>query len=219
MLTENTAIHRRIWELLPWVVNDTASESERTAVVAHLEACDDCREEFEFQRRLHAAMAPHPASLDDPQQSWEQLRARLNAGARLPMARSRETPSYRVSWLTAAMIVEAVVIGALSTALWWRPATPSGAAPPALYRTLSSVGKATPAASIRVVLAPDTTLPQMQSLLTAAHLQVVAGPSEAGVWSLGPAGDSNQAATAIALRQLRADPSVRFAEPIAAAAP
>jgi hypothetical protein len=218
MLSENGSVHRQTWDLLPWVVNDTASESDRAVVAEHLQACADCREELAFQRRLHAAMAPQLAARSDPRGSWEELRARLNTRASMSVARRAETSSYRMSWLTAAMVVEAVVIGALSTALWWR-APPAGTAGQAQYRTLSSPEKTTPAASIRVVLAPGTTLEQMQSLLAAAHLQVVSGPSEAGVWSLGPAAEPSQAATATALRQLRADPSVRFAEPIAASPP
>jgi hypothetical protein len=68
-----------------------------------------------------------------------------------------------------------------------------------------------------VVFAPDVTVAQVQSMLSAARLQVRAGPSEVGVWTLGPAGDSNRAATEAALRDLRAQSEVRFAEAVAGA--
>jgi len=58
------------------------------------------------------------------------------------------------------------------------------------------------------------TLEQFYVLLNSAHLQVVAGPGEAGVWSLAPAADASAVATAAALRELRGNPQVRFAEPI-----
>jgi hypothetical protein len=58
------------------------------------------------------------------------------------------------------------------------------------------------------------TLSQFRGLLESAHLQVVAGPGESGVWALAPAQDADSAAIEAALRQLRDSPQVRFAEPI-----
>jgi hypothetical protein len=54
-------------------------------------------------------------------------------------------------------------------------------------------------------------------MLAAAQLQVRAGPSEVGVWTLGPARDSDRAATETALRELRASAQVRFAEALSGA--
>jgi hypothetical protein len=51
-----------------------------------------------------------------------------------------------------------------------------------------------------------------------AHLQVVAGPGEAGVWSLAPADNAASVATEAALRELRGSAQVRFAEPIGSGA-
>jgi hypothetical protein len=72
-----------------------------------------------------------------------------------------------------------------------------------------------PRASIRAVLAPTLTLGQVQTLLTQSQLQIVGGPSEAGVYSLAPR--TAAADTGAALARLRADPGVRFAEPLDAA--
>jgi hypothetical protein len=58
---------------------------------------------------------------------------------------------------------------------------------------------------------------QVQAMLAAAQLQVRAGPSEVGVWTLGPARDSDRAATEAALRELRASAQVRFAEALSGA--
>jgi hypothetical protein len=91
------------------------------------------------------------------------------------------------------------------------------ASAPGAYRTLAAPEAIAPAASVRVVFAPEVTLAQMQATLAAARLQVLAGPSEVGVWTLGPAGESNRAATEAALRELRAQSSVRFAEAVAGA--
>jgi hypothetical protein len=116
------------------------------------------------------------------------------------------------------MLAEAILIGGLAAALWARP--PNAALPTAAtasYRTLSSADLTPRGATIRLVLSPSMTLAQMQALLRRAGLQVVAGPSDAGVWSLGPALSSARAATASALQRLRANSGVRFAEPIGGA--
>jgi len=62
------------------------------------------------------------------------------------------------------------------------------------------------------------TLGQLADLLSARGLQVVSGPTEAGVYTLG-LGPASHAAVGTALRALRADPRVRFAEPTRLAGP
>ena len=46
----DTSVHRLAWDQIPWIVNGSLSETERLVVESHLQACADCREEFEFQR-------------------------------------------------------------------------------------------------------------------------------------------------------------------------
>jgi hypothetical protein len=86
-----------------------------------------------------------------------------------------------------------------------------------VYRTLSAPEAAPQVATIRVVFAPEVTMAQVQAMLAAARLQVRAGPSDVGVWTLGPARDSNRAETEAALRELRASSEVRFAEALTGA--
>jgi hypothetical protein len=224
-MNDTSSVHRQAWDLIPWIVNGSAPETERLAVQAHLDACADCRQELEFQRQLQAAMAVQSTAELDMRDSWQRLRSRLDAAAQPEAAvrsghrRARGIGKTWTPWLVAAMVVQAIGLGALGTAWWSRPmppaATPAAAASP--YRTLSAAEAAIPAATVRVVFAPDVTVAQVQSMLSAARLQVRAGPSEVGVWTLGPAGDSNRAATQAALRALRAQSEVRFAEAVAGA--
>ena len=87
------------------------------------------------------------------------------------------------------------------------------------YRTgAREPAESAPRATIRAVLAPTLTLGELQALLGQAQLQIVAGPSDAGVYSLAPMSAQAAAATQPALAQLRAHPGVRFAEPVDAAA-
>jgi hypothetical protein len=53
---ERFADHREAWELIPWVVNGTATDEERTLVHAHLAGCPDCAGEFRVQSELQASV-------------------------------------------------------------------------------------------------------------------------------------------------------------------
>jgi hypothetical protein len=217
-MNDTSSVHRHTWDLIPWIVNGSAAEAERLAAQAHLETCADCRQELEFQRQLQAAMAVQGTAEIDMRDSWQRLRSRLDAAARPESARGGGGRSW-MPWLAAAMVVQAVGLGALGAAWWSRP-LPVASSPPAAassYRTLSAPQAAAPAATIRVVFAPEVTVAQLQAMLAAARLQVRAGPSEVGVWTLGPAADSSQAATEAVLRELRAQSQVRFAEAVAGA--
>jgi len=183
------SIHRRAWELIPWVVNGRASGEERRTVEQHLTECGDCREEFDFQMRLHGAMnrPPQPEAGADAAAaaSLQRLWQRIDGEEALPVVRRRASGSF-ARGLLAAVLIEAVGIAAHAT--------------------------------IRAVLAPTLTLGELQSLLAQSHLQIVAGPSDAGVYSLAPLSVRVAVATQPALAQLRANPGVRFAEPVDAAA-
>ena len=223
-MTDTSSVHRQAWDLIPWIVNDSAPESERQAVQAHLESCADCRQELEFQRQLHAAMAQHSAPDVDARDSWQRLRSRLEtaagpaAAARGARRLPRRAGNGGMSWLIAAMVVQAIGLGALGVAWVSRVSAPASVAGyPAVYRTLSAPQAVVPAATMRVVFAPELTMAQLQAVLADARLQVRAGPNEVGVWTLGPAGDSNRAATDTALRELRASSQVRFAEALPSA--
>jgi len=54
---------------------------------------------------------------------------------------------------------------------------------------------------------------QLQALLVPLHLQIVGGPSENGVYSLGPASAPGDVENQVGA--LRAAPDVRFVEPVA----
>ncbi|MFI4868084.1 MAG: zf-HC2 domain-containing protein [Steroidobacterales bacterium] len=221
-MSDTSSTHRQAWDLIPWIVNGSAPESEQRTVQAHLESCADCRAELEFQRQLQAAMAQDSTPDSDVRGAWERLRSRLD-GAVEPEAqvgavqrRARGSGVAWMPWLVAAMVVQAIGLGALGAAWWSRPSAPASlTAPAAVYRTLSATEAAAPPATIRVVFAPDVTIAQLQAMLAAARLQVRSGPSDVGVWTLGPARNSDRAATEAALHELRGNSEVRFAEALA----
>jgi hypothetical protein len=215
-MTSDTSIHRHAWDQIPWVVNGSLPDSERSAVESHLRSCSDCREELEFQRHLAGAIAasnPPASTVDDPRRSWQQLRARITSETGRERAPRRVPARAWVPWLVAAVVVQAIGLGVLGTVVWSRPDTALTSSN-TVYRTLSAKEAAPAAATIRAVFAQDMSVGHMQALLAAAGLQVRSGPSSAGVWSLEPASDSNRSATQAALKQLRSSADVRFAEAI-----
>lgn len=208
------ARHRLTWDLIPWVVNGRVSDEERRDVDEHLQSCGDCREEYEFQSRLHGALQADGTVERDPQPALQRLWTRIDASARAEPAasgigetklRPRIRTRYLARTLTAAVFVEAIGLAFLGQALWRQ-------AEPAAYRTLTTPTTSTQRPTIRAVLAPTFTLGELHRLLGRLRLQIVDGPTEAGVYSLAPAAAGNAGANALA--ELRADPGVRFAEPL-----
>jgi len=216
-MINDTSMHRQTWDQIPWIVNGTLPDEDRLAVGAHLENCADCREELEFQRRLAIAMDTNGTPDIDPSQSWQRLRDRIDAAQErterphVEVKRRLRTGSGQwIPWLVAAMVVQAIGLGAIGTSMWAKPSAQSAS----VYKTLSAAEPAAGNATIRVVFASDLSVGKMQALLMASGLTVQSGPSSEGVWSLAPAGDSSRSSTHIALRQLRDSPEVRFAEVI-----
>jgi len=194
--------HRQAWELIPWVVNGRASDDERALVDAHLRDCPDCRDELAFQQQVHGALATEIAE-PAVQPSMTQLWSRIDG---------RESPRPAVSatvvrWLAVAVVIEAIGLGALSI-----DALRSDDAP---YRTLTAPVAAAPGATIRIVPADDLPLSALHQLLDENHLQIVGGPTEAGVLSLAPRDGDAAIEPSATLQKLRANPGVRFAEPVA----
>jgi hypothetical protein len=67
---------------------------------------------------------------------------------------------------------------------------------------------------IRVVFAGNVALDDMGRVVRSVDAQIIAGPSEAGVYTLGLAtGAADEPGINKALAQLRADTRVKFAEP------
>jgi anti-sigma factor RsiW len=204
--------HRRAWESIPWVVNGRAPAEERRFVEQHLAVCGDCREEFQFQSRLHAAMRVECQQEADPEMPLRRLLQRIDGvdvGTAMPLPRRRVAVSSLARGLLVAVVVEAVGLAALSGALWTR-AVPVQTA----YRTLSAAEAPVARASFRVVLAPSLKLSELQDLLQQLQLQIVGGPGDSGIDLLAPLSVTAAVPSEVALAQLRAYPGVRLAEPV-----
>jgi anti-sigma factor RsiW len=215
--------HDACWQLLPWFVTGRLSANDAQRVERHLEECNACRTELEDQRALYLHVRRDEPLLLAPQSSLQKMMARIDASMPAidpiddeppsrPTAEQAPTPrSHR--WLAIAAAVQALAIAALLTVVV-RQSADDITAP--RFSTLSAPEPAQrDGAVFRVVFKPDTPAAQIQTLLHSIRAQVIAGPTEAGVYTLQLLG-APHTDTAQRLSQVRADGSVIFAEQVAA---
>lgn len=233
--------HDEVWDRIPWLVNGRADDTERENIEAHLRLCEECRQEVAVQRQVMSTIANDKRIDVVPGAAFQRLWDRISAdeddddqdlatsqpippppAVRLtpaPVTRdsrardSRSDPRGRsmIRWLAAAVIVEAVGLMALTAALSSRDAESQ---PPAEYRTVTSAAPQAPRAIIRAVFSPTLKVSDLQQLLEKSGLQIVSGPTEAGVYTLAASSTVVHERTDTALSELRTHPAVRFAEPV-----
>jgi Putative zinc-finger len=231
-------VHDECWELLPWLANERLGARETARVEVHLRECAACRDELQLQQRLRKAIREQDAVVLAPQTSLQKLMQRidaaeatndeLDAAHSVPQAAAlpRRWRPDRAGWLAVAAGVQGVAIAALLSALWWQSNEVLNAP---RYKTETSIQPVPQGAVIRVVFAERATLDDVKQMLRSIDAQIIAGPSEAGVYTLGltarhdagvaapgsrddATGDGTSARVDAALARLRANDKVVFSE-------
>ena len=219
--------HGECWNLLPWIANESAAAKDIAQVEAHLRECRECQEELEFQRQLRNAIRAEDAIVLAPQTSLQKLMQRIDtvedldddeleaapAASVTPIAAARREPARWSRWLPIAAAVQGVAIAGLLAALWTQSQSHDDLTT-GRYGTLTTpTATVTRGPVIRVVFTGDVALEDVNRALRAIDAQIIAGPSEAGVYTLGlAAGAADKADVEKAIAQLRADDHVMFAE-------
>jgi len=216
---ENAAAeHQEIGELLPWFVNGRLSEVDRQRVDAHLRVCEACTDELAAQRRIYGVMSVDAGLERMPVAGLNRLRMRIEsledavpAPAAPDEAARSEAPagsSLRQRRSVIAACIAMTAVGALAASLWSQHERRIA---PANYYTVTTTAPQPANTAIRAVFAPTATLSELQELLDDAHLKIVSGPTEAGVYSLAMSGSPS---ADWSLRRLRGHEVVRFAESV-----
>jgi Putative zinc-finger len=208
--------HQEISELIPWYLNGSIGDYERQRVEAHVQLCALCRDDLAQERRIYQGMTAETAVEYMPAASLKRLQARLDgvdaaADADIPA----QVPAVQkwgrraMTWqglMAASVAVMAVAISLLAADRWVqfraRVSAPN-------YYTVTNPATRAPNEVIRAVFSPTITLVELQSVLDEAQLRIIAGPTEAGVYSLA-ANSRRPVSSSLAL--LRAHAKVRFAE-------
>ena len=221
-----SAQHQDIWQLLPWFVNERLSEPDFRRVEAHLRMCGACRDECAAQRQICRLIAVNTAVEQMPTTGLNRLRQRIEraesaAGAESALdaesCAAADSPSDRVrpaagrrpraAAIAACVVAVAAALG-ISPAIHWQSQRHGESS---AYYTVTTAASQQPGAVIRAVFAPTVTLSELQGLLDEAHLRIVSGPTEAGVYSLALIGPRS---IDWSLHRLRGHEMVRFAESI-----
>jgi hypothetical protein len=212
--SEHGIEHRESWALLPWYVNARLGERDRRRVDAHLGTCAECREELGIQRQVHESLVGEGAVEHMPAASLKRLLQKIDAlepssPATAAPVISVATARRNLPWhgmIAASMAVMAVALSIVAFVSWTQIAR---RARPAEYYTVTTASPHASREIIRAVFAPTMTVAELQYVLQEAQLKIIAGPSEAGVYSLAAASDR---APSRSLEILRAHAAVRFAE-------
>jgi anti-sigma factor RsiW len=212
-IRENMLEHREVSSLIPWYVNARIGDGERQRVEAHLRTCAECRGELLQQRQVQEAMTADPGVEYMPTASLKRLQSRLDELEAAPstthepsVERTARRSNPRRWSMAASIAVMAAAASILAAALWTHfqiRALPSD------YYTVTAPAPRAPQEVIRAVFAPATTLVELQAILGESQLRIIAGPTEAGVYSLA-ANSKRPVSSSLAL--LRANAAVRFAE-------
>ena len=210
--------HLRATELIPWLVNRRLEGEALIWLTTHLDDCDRCQMVLESERRIYAAVNVSDTIEYAPQASFNRLWSRIESSHATDIGHARavqtvapETPRGRRGWARlATSLLLAAGAGAL---LWqWRGAGAPAIAP-APYRTVTSSATLAPAGSINVIFSDGATMADVQLIVHAAGLNVISGPTSAGVFNVGFNARQRAVDLTASLKSLRNDPRVRFAEP------
>jgi hypothetical protein len=218
------ARHRECWDQIAWIVNGTLAPREYARLEAHLRVCRECQDELDAQQRLRDAMRAEDAVVLAPQSALQKVMQRIDAEHAAPETDASQDDASaglvqalprKSRWLAIAAAVQAIAIAWLLAAQL-RPAEEASTEP--RFETLTEPRVVAEGPVIRVVFDEEAALDDVNSILRSVNAQIVAGPSEAGVYTLAlkPAPDAaatgDAAVIDAALLRLRADQRVLFAE-------
>lgn len=202
----NEPAHRTTQELLPWHAMNKLSGKDLALVSAHVQACEQCRSDLEWERTL-LGIEPEAHGAFDMERALDKLRPELETPRRLPLHQRLSrfvhgTGRPRASWMPWALAAQSAAIVALGVLL----ALPGKETAP--YRTLGASKNA--AGNAVVVFEPGTTEHDLRQMLAANGARIVDGPTVTDAYLLSLPSDRLESS----LRMLRAEKGVKLAEPL-----
>jgi hypothetical protein len=223
--SKRSALHARAELVIPWLANGSLSAEAEPAVREHIEACPECREDYQEQLRVCRTMRADGPLVFAAESSYQKLLTRIQSTEAAHEPREEQVVELRpvqaarpfpqtsplVRWLAAAVILQGFALG-LGAWAWHSSAAARGAG----YTTLTSPARSYDSGPrVRVLFRPDLSIGALQNVLQGAGAHIIDGPADGNVYTLGFARPpASRAALETRIRSLHADPAVLFAEPV-----
>ena len=234
-----SASHEEAWLALPWLANGRLSQAERDKLEPHVRTCAACREELAFQRLLCNVLTEPDRVTYAPGPSFRKLMDRIDAsepqtGAAAAVTSPAGTRKVREStkapvtpirrrsdsnvalwrppglaW-AASFILAMGLGGVITTVYHWSDAryVTYTQDPPRLPDTAPNVRH------IHISFNRSVTIDEAEAALRSNGARVVEGPDSSGILGIAPSAEQTNQALRLLAERLRADPRVRWVEPV-----
>jgi len=227
--SDNSARHAEVWLSLPWLATGRISQAERDRIEPHVRSCTACREELTLQRQLCNALTEPDRVTYAPGPSFRKLMERIDAteprtaaapGDRNKVVTPLRRPAPRVglwrppglAWAASFVLVVGLT-GALTSV--YKLSQP-------MYVTHTAQPRSAPNV-LHIAFDRSVTVGEAEEALRSTGARIVEGPDSSGIFGVAPSvvatGEAipehvNHEMHLLSAR-LRADPRVRWVEPIA----
>jgi hypothetical protein len=227
--SDNSVSHEQAWLSLPWLANGRLSQAERDRLEPHVQACAACREELALQRHFCNALTEPDRVTYAPGPSFRKLMERIDGAT--PAARKTNIvakftrPARRVdnrvplwrppglAW-AASFVLALGLTGALTS--MYESSRP-------LYETHTDAVRSAPNV-LHIAFDRSVTVGEAEEALRSTGARIVEGPDNHGIFGVAPSGVATGETIPehighemhLLSARLRADPRVRWVEPIPA---
>ena len=201
--------HDEAIELLPWLLNGSLSGARADAVMQHVADCMECRRERKQLEAIRSDISHDSVARAVPAPDPSKVLARIDEFEEKQM----RNPFVKLGRLVhehpfLAYVAQAAAI-LVAVALLIVP----GSREPA-FETLTQAESIPAGTYLRVVFEPGMSSISINGILESMNLQIVAGPTEHGIYTLGVTDEDRVADHATLADQLRSKLDVLFSEVI-----
>ncbi|PSJ17952.1 hypothetical protein C7H79_05385 [Nitrosomonas supralitoralis] len=218
----NQSEHQKIWDLLPWYINQSLGPVEHAIVKNHIKTCITCRIELNQQEQVFKEIQQADLLQQVSQASFAQLKKRIETQPELCSEKQYTAPKsdliffpFQIRFLGfvkyTALAASLLLLASpfLLHSLFVQPEMAGS------YRTLAAATESTDNTSniVRIVFADHPDTEQIDVIVNSVSGHIVKGPSPNGVYEVQIGNhqtDSQQVNDAIL--RLRDHSSVIFAE-------
>lgn len=208
--------HESLNQLLPWYANETLSPEERAAVEEHLENCVACQRELAWLHEVSETVKETSEEVPDTNLSfaktleavegWEKSKRpakRWSFASWFDAMRNPSVPFARLVFVAQFALI--LVLGLVA----FLPSRDNKGG----FKVLTGPEVVTRGARLTISFNPNTTVEQLNRILSSAGAKVVSGPSASGMYVIElsiPAEKESEVQSVI--EKMRSMEAVRFVE-------